>query len=324
MFSEIAPDANPTWSLHLVASVDGPILNAMMKIWPYTDPNAAGCVPDNEALNEGRFILRMSGDDDHGIDANDALNVGALGGTVSSLPNVIERFVDGQHYTWFTSADWYGRIGVPTSQVHVRKWTGGPEVLVTSAGMDPEGLSGDQFAMSGDTLFWTTATLSRAGINVWDPTNGTRPFIRWINDYTQGAADLGTDGVDMVWDYGNGKTQASEDPYPVRSIMTAPFTNDPTKINQRRLRSQPYQTFDAYPFVVGCGYAAHQNDGVGTLLVRISDGVSWIIGDDYPTLSLETPFGITCDEVFILGGVNGKTNIARVKIASLGPGTPPD
>jgi hypothetical protein len=38
----------------------------------------------------------------------------------------------------------------------------------------------------------------------------------------------------------------------------------------------------------------------------------------------DDPIGIACDEVFILGVYGGVSNIARVRLDSLGPGTPPD
>jgi hypothetical protein len=77
---------------------------------------------------------------------------------------------------------------------------------------------------------------------------------------------------------------------------------------------------------VGCGYAAHHmvdDTGTATLVVRISDGVSWIVPHS-PTFEHDNVIGITCDDVFILGDMAGEPNIMRVRLDSLGPGIPPD
>ena len=154
-------------------------------------------------------------------------------------------------------------------------WDMSTETVVASAAADPENLHAGQLVVSGETVFWGTATLHRTGINVWDPQGGARPFIRWVGDYTRGAGDLGTDGVDLVWGYGEGKLP-NDTNYPVASIMTAPFTNDPTALQARRLRSLPHGRIGGNQFEVGCGHAAYSAwDDI--LVIRLSDGWSWVV-----------------------------------------------
>jgi hypothetical protein len=155
------------------------------------------------------------------------------------------------------------------------------------------------------------------GISVWTHDTGTRDFLRWPGDGTRGAADLGTDGVDMAWTYGEGKADRGRS-YPRRSIMTAPFTSDPTALKPRRLRSAPHSGVGNWPWLVGCGYAAHQG------AVRLRDGVSWLVPSSPRELELTTPLGITCEEIVAQGRVGGRLTIVRVKLASLGDGMPPD
>jgi hypothetical protein len=158
---------------------------------------------------------------------------------------------------------------------------------------------------------------------VWDESNGARPFIRWIGDQTQGATDLGTDGVDLVWSYGEGKAP-NEIVYPVRSIMTAPFTTDPMALQATRLRSQPYPTLGVHQFKVGCGFGMQETGGNGLLIIRLSDGISWTLPHLPGQFLPLGPIGLTCDEAFMFVQIGGRATIARIRLDSLGPGIPPD
>jgi hypothetical protein len=180
-----------------------------------------------------------------------------------------------------------------------------------------------QEVVRGDVMFWTAASLQHDGIMVWDAVNGVRPFVRWVGDYTQGAGDLGTDGVDLVWTQGEGK-QPNDTVYPIRSIMTAPFTSDPAALQPRRLRSQPHTNIGSVQFEVGCGYAAHDGAANDMVIVRLADGASWIIPTTYPDFMIYSAVGLTCEHVYILGNFSGVDNIIRVKLDSLGAPIPPD
>lgn len=155
----------------------------------------------------------------------------------------------------------------------------------------------------------------------------------WYGDYTQGAGNFNTDGVDMVWTHGTGKPADGTLEYPVRSIMTAPFTTSPSelKASAKYLRSDPGQLVP-YPFGVGCGYAARQvftpsqGDGsVGSndlMIVRLSDGVSWLVSAPPVEQGMGFGFvmGLTCDEVFATANFADEPNtIVRIRLDSLGP-----
>jgi hypothetical protein len=73
----------------------------------------------------------------------------------------------------------------------------------------------------------------------------------------------------------------------------------------------------------GIGYPKTLEGGL--LIVRLSDGVSWKI----PSVSTQisdawnNPIAITCDEVFAIYKGSYRETIRRVRLDSLGPGTPP-
>jgi hypothetical protein len=172
----------------------------------------------------------------------------------------------------------------------------------------------------------------------WSLASGQQPLIRWYGDYTQGAGNFNTDGVSMVWTHGTGKAPDATLEYPVRSIMMAPFTTDPEELKAKaqRLRSDPGQLVP-YPFGIGCGYAARQvftpsatDASVGSndlLVVRLADGVSWIVSAPPVELGMGFGFvlGLTCEEVFATANFADEPNtIVRIRLDSLGPGIPPD
>jgi len=314
--------------LDLVADVDGPARFAIMQArLPGEDPHNTdpGCMLEANQIHDGKYVYGVRGHDQHGHESESS-HKGAIGGSLGQLvPDVLAHYQDDAwSYSWFHSNDWIARESAPSLQIYVMPWSMSPETFVTSAATDPENLMSNEPVMSGDALFWASSSLKRNGINVWDPVGGTRPFIRFIGDYTRGAADLGTDGVDLVWTYGEGK-EPNDWVYPVRSIMTAPFTTDPAALQPRRLRSAPYHGIGNFQYAVGCGYAAHVADANNTIVVRLSDGVSWILPSHNPDFVPERPIGLTCDEVFILGQYgNMLTQIARFRLDSLGPGIAPD
>jgi hypothetical protein len=142
-------------------------------------------------------------------------------------------------------------------------------------------------------VFWEVGGLTKHGVMSWTEASGQQNLIRWLGDYTQGAGNFNTDGVDMVWSHGTGKAPSASK-YPTVSIMTAPFTADPAvrKAKEKRLRSDPGQ-LGVTPFGVGCGYASRvvydaTTDTVDLLVVRLSDGVSWIVKS--PPISTSVKF----------------------------------
>jgi hypothetical protein len=181
-----------------------------------------------------------------------------------------------------------------------------------------------------DFVTWESGDGSYLGLMAWTPERGAYPFLTYPGDPSRGASGLGTDGLDMVWTYGEGKGPELE-PYPAGSVMAAAFTTDPTLLEPRRLRSQPSPHYGPVsPWQVGCGHAAVEWAVDEVLVVRLSDGWSWALTTPNPEAPpaaqwhFGTVYAITCEEVFLRAGSPPAMNIAGVRLDALGPGTPPD
>ena len=172
---------------------------------------------------------------------------------------------------------------------------------------------------------------------VFTDVGGVKDLLSFGDDTTRGIADLGTDGQQLVWVEGTERPQPNG-VYPNVTAFVSPFTTEPAQIQKRALRSDlSGYGFGTSPFVVGCGYATRsaemKSDGgfaSGTQLIRLSDGYAWRLPDG-PNVDWgwRRALAVTCDEVFILLAEKPtptappRTNIARVRIDSLGPPTPP-
>jgi len=307
----------------LVVAVDGSVRFALRQPVP---KGGGGCSVMLEDFNEGILAARMRGDG----------NGDAMESPFESLI-VVDRLGDSPTLplleddqalktNWSSGRKWLVGYSVPGSLVQAYDTaTFGEPVFLTSPADDPDGLSmSGRATVVGDSVFMTLGSLNMDGIIAYDEVLGYHPFVRWFGDTSRGAANLGSDGIDMVWSEGEGKPPG-DGIYPVRRIMTAPFTTDPDKLEARRLRSDLSGLFglDRGKFKVGCGYAGH--DGAvpqDKLIVRIEDGWSWELKhtDDWKWGRV---LGFTCEEVFIgTGTVSG--TITRVRLDSLGPGIPPD
>ncbi len=329
-FRRVAADAPNPYVVDLVADADGPVRSAIM--WPPASVKKAanfenpGCNTYVENLAEGHDVSKVDGDSIQG-DYLTTEHEGAIARAIDDpAPRVLAHYVDDKTYGWDVSANWVFRSELPSFSFYAMPWSMTPETFVTSPAVDPDHLHSDAHEVPiGDALFWVTNSDAFAGINVWDPVNGARPFIRWPGDTTKGAADFGTDGADMVWSYGEGQIPNQEFGYEVQSIMTAKFTTDPAAVVAKRLRSFQGRV-GMYPFQVGCGYAAVQGNLYDLWIVRLSDSVAWhVTGPGGGVNALDGgPIGVTCDDVFVLGHFGGQSNIARFRISSLGPGMPPD
>jgi hypothetical protein len=304
-------------TVDIVALADGPVLNAIMR------PTTTGCNVGFGRVREGKYVWFAMGHDP-ALDMFQSLHEGALGGSVGQThPTLLAHFQDDENYGWYPTASSLFRATAWADDIVAFPWSMEYSLPVASVATDPEGLQITNLVPTGSAIFWEAGSLYHQGVNVWDPVNGARALRRWIGDWTRGACDLGTDGVDLVWFEGSGKDPTAQE-YPVMDIMTAPFTTDPAALMPRRVRSQPPHLICAYPYVVGCGYAAGGSTFNHTMVTRLSDGVSWTLPNVENDLELNLPIGITCDEVFIRGTIAGQWNIARVRLDSLGPGDPPD
>ncbi|MBK6696851.1 MAG: hypothetical protein IPG50_32375 [Myxococcales bacterium] len=203
-----------------------------------------------------------------------------------------------------------------------------PDTTPTFLGPTDEGAPGLVFPV-GDAIFWSSSSLWAMKHKVWTRAGGSRDFLTFGADTTKGAANLGTDGKDMVWLEGSGRLGTSSPLFPVVTAKTAPFVTDPGQIVARSLRSDisPYGVAGS-TFKVGCGYAAWApgayplGDGgtaTGIQVLRVADGYDAALLNLGGSWTWTQPLLVTCDELFALGNENGLANIVRIPLTSLGP-----
>ncbi len=315
-------DGVEPYSMVAFAQVDGAVRNAMLV---FHGPGGSGCFFALDALNEGRFIYSVLGDDANG-QWSKSPHKGGIGGSIDELhPKLLAAYDDGLENSWWTTSTRIFRLTGPSEQM-AYDWDMQNPTLVTSPKKDPEGLAVGPAVASGENFFWTSDNLYTTGINSWNPVDGPRPFIRFIGDWTRGARNLGTDGKTLVWSYGEGKKPSDYTvAFPVRSIMAAPYTTDPTKLAPKRLRTDPNIAMSGGQFRVACGRAANGGGYQPVIIVRLSDGVSWQLPpESKPDFFPKSVIGLTCDHLYVWGEFGGRSNIARVSLDSLGPGIPPD
>jgi hypothetical protein len=205
-----------------------------------------------------------------------------------------------------------------------------------------EGGAAIPLASANGYLFWDILNSSDKRLRMFSPATGKGDFVTFAPDRTRGAADIGTDGVDMVWTEASGGVIPGEYSYPVNSVMTAKFEPDAAKRVVRRIGSTGRIGFTGEAYRVGCGYAIHDtgdmpNAPTTKRLFRLSDGHRWEIPVILPYLSpgdwqWGALWGVTCDEI-ILNAFDrrglSKTpreapvqHLVRLRIDSLGPGMP--
>ncbi len=232
--------------------------------------------------------------------------------------------------SWGVNSHYVERTSAIEQTSDVFPIDGGDPTRLYSLSDDPDGLQLAQPVLIGADAVWEIGSLRMTGILSYTPATGTQPLVRWKGDTTQGAYHIGTDGTDLVWTFGE-EHEAGEGVYLKKTIMTAPYTASGDDLAPRALHSDPTYGYNA-PFVVGCGYAAHDVGGNGGLqIIRLSDGHSWNIGAE-SWKSVGRIVGITCDEVFFaLRNIEDDdpvydetTAYARVRLDSLGDGTPSD
>ncbi|AKV03285.1 hypothetical protein AKJ09_09948 [Labilithrix luteola] len=305
----------------IVAEADGPVRFALYE--------QGRCVASRPRLNGGHFIFRTYDDAYGGSYAG-----GAIQGTVGELRPAVLR------------PPGYSKDGDPVSTDYAL----GPNAFVESRAADgiytfpgasfvswvvqppeDEGLVYAEYQFRGDDLFWSADSSAWEYVKVWTAGAGVQTLIGYGTDRTRLAGGFGTDGIDMVWEEGSGRTDFTKKIFPVVETWTAKYTTNPevVRATRRRVRSEYPQIPGNMHNVVGCGYAVHSvrttSPGLGWRLIRLSDGMAWegieAPGDRYV---YDRPLAVTCDEIFLSGFVNGRPNIARVRIDSLGPGTPAD
>ncbi|MBI4705703.1 MAG: hypothetical protein HY744_31815 [Deltaproteobacteria bacterium] len=287
LFRRVADD----YLMDLVAELDGPVRTAIVDAGPKISDTDPGCFLAGGEVDEGRFVFGVRGHDANGKES-ESPHTGAIGGYVDDLsPPVLAHWTSGaDDYVWFANAAWVLRASM--SGDYVSPWTMDQDILVHNGMIDPEGMIASQYALSGTAVFVGNASLKRDNINVWTPERGLEPFVRFFGDYTRGAADLGTDGKVLVWNYGEGK-EPDDWVYPIASIMTAPYTTKPEELQPRRVRSLPDDRIGNFELKVGCGYVTWTG---WAFVVRLSDGWMWEVPDKLPKPYFR-PLGVTCTEL---------------------------
>ncbi len=300
-----------TGGIAMVAEADGPVHQAIMWTLP---PRCSTIV---HSIEDDRVAYAV-------FENNSEYGGGFFGGAVSDLlPTSALRLGDKSSHTY--AAGIPGIVDDVTMTLY--GWTPKPSSIANLRWPGDRGLLDNRVAISGESVFWEATTLADQEEQIWTADAGSARLIGFGSDASQGAADLGTDGHDMVWLYGSGRTDPSAN-FPQVSIMTAPFATTAAALQGRRLRSELPAGFGVEPFKVGCGFAARSLYN-GIRVVRLSDGVSWwLAGDNTLPWQWNAPVALTCTELFakvtVVHGGTGTSGYARVRLDSLGAGTPPD
>ncbi len=315
--------ANPPYTLHILAEVDGSVRNAVVAIWPniWTAFQAINLT----GLRKGRSLFSFSG---HGLPPPWPDFILGIGPD-QLKPTLEHAFVD------------VGGPGISTSD---KLWgtTDSVSIGVAEYGGDdwhvisPFGLQQVMVYAWDDMLFWRNSDGNVAEVRAWRKDTGVITYLSYLPDSSQSVYAFGTDGEWVSWVHGHGKpTSCLYDPvscpFAAQDIMVSPFTKDPAALEPRRLRSFPTNYLANSAMSVGCGYVGYGYLPGKTLIVRASDGYWWELpssGCTPPNVTgdwcFEDVLEITCDEVFVGAGLGTERNIARVKFSALGPMQPPD
>ena len=332
-FARIGSDSDPDIDYRIVAEADGPVRTAFLNVKPVNK----GCTPGEKSINNGRYLFRMLGDTSDGpLYAPNGPDVeGVLGGLVGEFPpTAVLKLPADPHLLadWAASDTWI----VQAKDLYTAwSWDLKESHTIYDPGADPDHLPGSTMFPMGQEVLIQVGDGLPAGVMTWNLQDGIRPLIRWYGDATQGAGNFATDGKDMVWTYVAGQYLGGAN-YQTMSVMTAPFTTDQAQATAtaRRVRSD-VKGFEGDGWTVGCGYAARA-PGLGSPLnnalyiVRLSDGVSWMLPGvlGMPRLDWDNALGITCDDIFVevfeQTTTTSTERIMRIRLDSLGPGTPPD
>ena len=211
----------------------------------------------------------------------------------------------------------------------VRKWDGtsmGVAIPDTWAYSTPQWIGRD--------LLFSLDAIPSYRVKIWTEQDGTQTLVGHSGDDSTGWANPGSDGKDLVWIQGEGRKP--DDPvFPIRWIMTSKFSTNPAEIKPRRLIpwASDYIGTGSGSSLVGCGYGVFKYvlgetisaDKTGLIIVRLSDGVSWTLESPslVPPDRWQQAIAITCNELFATYTGARMYTIRRVRLDSLGPGTPP-
>ena len=299
-------------ALYLVADADGPVHQAIVAAPPLCDLGTFSSVSATSVIyTPEEFSSNL-----------DVIKTGALGGPLEGSLKLLRNYSNVSSVGYVAGANEFVEFGAPGFDTG--SWVDGHRLDSLSTSAHGQ-LSEPQF--QNDNLFFSMGDLTYGSIQMYAAGKGVVDFITFGNDTQSYAADFGTDGTDMVWSEAFGHPSDTS-PWTTINIVTAPYTTTPSAIAKRRVRSETVTPGD-HKFTVGCGYAVHEfNDSTssGVRIVRLSDGVSWLLrNSSSPLLSWNDGVAITCSEIFINFNFGStSTNLARIRLDSLGIGTPAD
>lgn len=315
-------------TFHLTSEPDGPVLTAIRE--QRTSRCALG-----EAVSDGdHYAYRVYDSEAKG--ELSSYGGGALGGSLDDLrPTVLRHYHDS--FTRSFIAGDPGLLEVSGGLMSLLSWKDGSLVKDIWSSSQDKGLAQNYQFFQGQTLFWASDSSAVNKQKVYTAAAGVKDFLSFGDDFTKGAADLGTDGQSLVWIEGYNRPEPNG-VFPDITAFVAPFTTDPSQLVKRALRSDlSGYPFGTGPFVVGCGYAARstfmKRDGGlenGTLVIRLADGYAWHLPDG-PGVDWgwRDPIAVTCNELFIkvherpTPTADPRWNVVRVRLDSLGTPTAP-
>lgn len=318
------PDPDRRFAEWTVSELDGPMRWAMRDLDPSTDYR---CAYSEEDLNEGVWTFTALGDGEAPLEGSG--KHAALVIDIEQETIEITHRADGVMGSWFGGREflvytWPGLDGY--------RRTTDEHFTIHDSSRDPLGGHATlAFHLLGEGAVFEVSH-NGLGIRAWDVESGTHELVATADDPTRGAAAPGTDGIDLVWMEGSGRGP-DDYVYPVRSIMTAPFTTNPVDLAPRRLRSDVHAHDTGASdesWVVGCGRAARAGaDRSDVQIVRLSDGQAWFLPHQEFIWESAAVTGLTCDEIFltVLTWVDGEPQgitVQRIRLDALGDGVPPD
>jgi hypothetical protein len=299
-------------ALRLLMSLDGKVISAVF------EADMFRCFAADASVAEGRvaYTIHTTGPADGPAWAVGGLLRGSLR-AIATIPRSFD-----QSFVASRVGIWHDR----TRDLYA--WDGSGLVRRVPAAQGEEGYESDVVHTAGNAVIWRSGSPSTPmHIRVNTPARGTTFLVDGGPDISRGAADFGTDGKDMVWVEGYGKTQPGR--FPRMDMWTAPFSLDEGTIraSKRVLRKIDESQDGDLPFVAG-GYVLRYTQlktgsgqwRLGSMLVRISDGKAWYISE------LERPFGwrwshaagMTASEVFAyLVDSQQRERLVRIPLATL-------
>ncbi len=302
-------------SVEIVAGADGPVYSALMSAVPQNCQVTQAIL---QSITAPRWLVEVS---ERGWGPTN----GYIGGTTASIaPTSHRRYANGAGAP--DLAEHAFDVGDPgvihmkdNATIELLDWSTGQHALdITTPAQDSAlGQSGPHFF--ADQLFWLGSAGSIAVIRRWSQQSGPHDFINYNYDPQHPAADMGTDGKDMVWIEAHGPPIDNAF-NTTADYWTSPYVMDPADLKPRRLTAEIPNAIGALSMVVGCGLAAAEN-GLGIRIIRVSDGASWILsnGNGWGWI---TPLALTCTELFARVASKGTQTIGRVPLSSLGAPQP--